>query len=269
MVVITADGHREPASRSRRQKPRFCIFEYVYFARPDSIGRRPQRLRGAQAHRRRARARKRRSRPTSSCRCPIPARRRRSALPRRPASPSSSASSATTMSGAPSSSRPTRSATWASSSSTTPTARARGQARRAGRRFDRARHHLAEDRADGARRRRQRSAHAHRQPADHALLLLRRRHAGAVEAARLAHVGRGDGATSSGRQPRLPVDRRALPRGRRSRAATTAPPQFCDACFTGDYPTRLTDFERPRQGRAQLSLLADGEASAHSPRMRS
>ena len=43
----------------------------------------------------------------------------------------------------------------------------------------------------------ERSAHAHRQPADDALLLLRRRHAGEVEADRLAHVGRGDGATSS------------------------------------------------------------------------
>jgi amidophosphoribosyltransferase len=33
-------------------------------------------------------------------------------------------------------------------------------------------------------------------------------------------------------------------------------PRYCDACFTGDYPIRLTDFEggdRP----AQLSLLAE------------
>ena len=52
-----------------------------------------------------------------------------------------------------------------------------GQARRAGRRFHRARHDVEEDRADGARRRRDRSAFPHRQPADHAFLLLRRRHA--------------------------------------------------------------------------------------------
>ncbi len=35
-----------------------------------------------------------------------------------------------------------------------------------------------------------------------------------------------------------------------------ASPQFCDACFTGDYPTRLTD----RAGNTvvrQLSLLAE------------
>jgi amidophosphoribosyltransferase len=33
-------------------------------------------------------------------------------------------------------------------------------------------------------------------------------------------------------------------------------PQFTDHCFTGDYPTRLTDLEsQPRQ--RQLSLLAE------------
>ncbi|MBZ0229265.1 MAG: amidophosphoribosyltransferase, partial [Bauldia sp.] len=35
-----------------------------------------------------------------------------------------------------------------------------------------------------------------------------------------------------------------------------AVPQFCDACFTGDYPTRLTDIERRGKIR-QLSLLAE------------
>lgn len=33
-------------------------------------------------------------------------------------------------------------------------------------------------------------------------------------------------------------------------------PQFCDACFTGEYPTRLTDSEGTGEGR-QLSLLAE------------
>ena len=36
----------------------------------------------------------------------------------------------------------------------------------------------------------------------------------------------------------------------------TGAPQFCDACFTGDYPTRLTDRER-RDNVRQLSLLAE------------
>ncbi|MDO9460385.1 MAG: amidophosphoribosyltransferase [Alphaproteobacteria bacterium] len=34
-------------------------------------------------------------------------------------------------------------------------------------------------------------------------------------------------------------------------------PQYCDACFTSDYPTRLTDQEEPSIER-QLSLLAEG-----------
>ena len=35
-----------------------------------------------------------------------------------------------------------------------------------------------------------------------------------------------------------------------------AAPQFCDACFTGDYPTRLTDHAEPAPV-PQLSLLAE------------
>jgi amidophosphoribosyltransferase len=33
-------------------------------------------------------------------------------------------------------------------------------------------------------------------------------------------------------------------------------PQYCDACFTGEYPIRLTDFE-DTEAPAQLSLLAE------------
>lgn len=36
-----------------------------------------------------------------------------------------------------------------------------------------------------------------------------------------------------------------------------ASPQYCDACFTSEYPTRLTDQEEPSSER-QLSLLAEG-----------
>jgi amidophosphoribosyltransferase len=34
-------------------------------------------------------------------------------------------------------------------------------------------------------------------------------------------------------------------------------PQFCDACFTGDYPTSLTDIEEGDSAPRQLSLLAE------------
>ncbi|HUQ13304.1 MAG TPA: amidophosphoribosyltransferase [Novosphingobium sp.] len=37
---------------------------------------------------------------------------------------------------------------------------------------------------------------------------------------------------------------------------TSGAPQYCDACFTGEYPTRLTD-RAERENPAQLSLLAD------------
>jgi amidophosphoribosyltransferase len=35
-----------------------------------------------------------------------------------------------------------------------------------------------------------------------------------------------------------------------------AMPQYCDACFSGDYPTRLADIEG-ELGGAQLSLLLE------------
>jgi amidophosphoribosyltransferase len=38
-------------------------------------------------------------------------------------------------------------------------------------------------------------------------------------------------------------------------------PQFCDACFTGDYPTRLTDHAE-REGNEVLTLpFSDGQTS--------
>ena len=61
---------------------------------------------------------------------------------------------------------------------------ARRQAGGAGGRQHRARHHQQEDRRDGAQRRRGRGAYAHLLAADHAFLLLRHRHARARQAAR-------------------------------------------------------------------------------------
>ena len=34
-------------------------------------------------------------------------------------------------------------------------------------------------------------------------------------------------------------------------------PQFTDHCFTGDYPTGLTDLDMPAAQTKQLSLLAE------------
>ena len=112
-IIVIDDKGVHSIKPFAKQPDRFCIFEYIYFARPE-LGRRghaglpdPQ---AASAPSWRARAA---SRPMWWCRCRTAACRRRWAIPWKAASPSSSGSSATTMSAAPSSSRPTRSATSA------------------------------------------------------------------------------------------------------------------------------------------------------------
>ena len=68
------------------------------------------------------------------------------------------------------------------------------------------------------------------------------------------HGCRGDAPLHRRRQPGLHLHERALPRHGRGRARNASAPQFCDACFTGDYPIALTDISG---GTRQLSLLAD------------
>ena len=57
-------------------------------------------------------------------------------------------------------------------------------------------------------------------------------------------------------QPGLHFDGRALPRDGRGASAMPDAPQFCDACFSGEYPIELTDLTGGTKD-VQLSLLAD------------
>ena len=114
MVVVTPKGI-ESLFPFEQQKSRFCVFEYVYFARPDSS------VEGRNVYdvRKRIGAELAIESPVEAdIVVPVPELRHAGGdrlLASRPASRSSSASSATTMSAAPSSSRPIPSATWASS----------------------------------------------------------------------------------------------------------------------------------------------------------
>ena len=120
-----------------------------------------------------------------------------------------------------------------------------------GRRFDRARHDLDEDRRDGAQRRRARGAHAHRRPADHRSLLLRHRHARARKASGLALRRRRHGEVHRRRFARLPVDRRALSRHGPARPRSEQP-----GLLRRLLHRRLSDLARRRDGRRRSPALA-------------
>ena len=126
------------------------------------------------------------------------------------------------------------------------------QAGDAGGRFDRPRHHLDQDRRNGAQRRRHRDPHAHRQSADRPFVLLRRRHARPRPAARVADGRGGDGPPHRRRQPRLHLDRRPLPRDGREGARPGAA-----AVLRRLLHRRLSDSpERPRRRRQPEAVVA-------------
>ena len=132
----------------------------------------------------------------------------------------------------------------------------RRQARGAGRRLDRARQHLAEDRADGARRRRGRNPFPRRLPADQAPGLLRHRHAIQGRADRLLDEHRPDETLPESRQPRLHLPatastRRSAP-GKRNDARRNSPTTASPAITQRAWSTATTTWP-PRSSSSRCS----------------
>ena len=131
-----------------------------------------------------------------------------------------------------------------------PAARGRGgQAAGGRRRLDRARQHDAPDRADAARRRRGRGAHAHHRAADPPPLPLRDRHVDARGDDRPRALGGADRRRARGRLARLPLARRAsTPRSRATarRTATPASPASTRSRTRAPGSTRTRSSTRSR-----------------------
>ena len=87
-------------------------------------------------------------------------------------------------------------------------------------------------------------------------LLLRRRYARAGQAAGGAQF-RSTRWRRSSASTAWPSSRSTVSTGRSaSRGRDNGKPQYCDACFTGDYPTRLADIEG-ELGGGQLCLMLE------------
>ena len=142
--------------------PKLCLFEFVYFARPDTPPLRPQRAPGAGAHGRAARRAGARSRPTWSWACPSRACPPPRATPGRVGIPYGQGLVKNRYIGRTFIAPEPGDAGARRAHEAQPAAREhRRQAARRGRRLDRARHHAAPARVDAARGRRGRGAPAH------------------------------------------------------------------------------------------------------------
>ena len=256
-IVIIGAGGVESLMPFGSARQRFCVFEYIYFARPDSV------VEGSsvyEARKRIGRELARESHVDADIVVPVPDFGRASGA--RLCSGirgcrSSSASSATITSAAPSSSRPSRSAISGCGSSTTPTepiskaSASSSSTIRSSAAPPRSRSSRWSGSA-GAREVHMRIS----SPPTTLFLLLRHRHAGARSVARGALRCRGRWPNTSA-STASPSCRSTGSTGRwASPGRDPLAPRFCDACFTGDYPIPPTDADDGKVS-VQLSLLAE------------
>ena len=235
LVIADADGLHATQALEPADGGALCIWEFFYLARPDS------RLEGIEVHGARVRMGEQLARESAGRRRPRPAdprlgHARRDRLRPRARPPVQRGADQEPL--RPAHVHPARpGAAPAGDQAQVPPGRGgRGQARRRGRRLDRARQHDPRDRADAVRRGRRRGAPAHLVAAGGRAVLLRHRPRGSVGDDRLRHAASRRCASTSA-PPRSPTSRTTAssrrPGGRRRRSAAR--------CLTGDYPTEVPD----------------------------